>query len=281
MKKRIDIKRVQAKNGQIYYYQGSKRISAKKALPKYIKQQRGRFQENPELAKRILTDNEQKFLARSIAAKKSAENTFKFKGRPIQRAYALVLSKLIPKLDLNEKNMDRWINPDTGKPLFSRYSDILRLVDQGALMNKDIFDFSTSVGLFKNDNKQTNLIDIAEMLKDSAYNKYRIELIDNDGDEIFGRIAALNYIREFETMVTDAVREANPNTGVLARFNYDLKYNFAKKVIKLSLLDMNQDDPLDEIVASQPDYILTNALRGKRVFQVNKYQDATIQLFYS
>jgi len=100
-----------AKNGVLYYYYKGKRIKE-------------------EEGKRL---KEEQFRKRSEAAKKGAANTYKYKGRPISRIYAVLMQKLFPSVDfLKTMDLSKWINPKTGKPIFPRYSDIQKNIDNAS-----------------------------------------------------------------------------------------------------------------------------------------------------
>jgi len=133
-RKNTTLKKVIAKNKQVYYYKNGKRISA-------------------EQGKRI---EAQTFAKRSEAAKKAAANTYKYQGRPIPRIYAKLLSKIYPKGDLLQTmDLSKWTNPATGKPLFPRFSDIQKNIDNASKADSDIFRLLTEMGYFKDKQGRT------------------------------------------------------------------------------------------------------------------------------
>ena len=278
MTKQQNFKRIIAKNGQIYYYKNGKRLSTKKGLKSFAK---SIYSTDAAAVPLDFNKEERKYFNRLYAARQSAQDRYTFQGKPIQRAYALLMQKIYPNIDMNIRDLNKWTNPDTGKPLFSRYSDILRTVNTASMSSQDIFDFASKKGIFKKDNQNVTIIDIADLLKDKAYNSYKITVIATDGEEVTGRKTAMTYLKNFETAITEAVRASNPSTGVLARFNYTPKYDFVKKTITINLQDQNSDEDVAEVLSTQPDYLQTNIQKGKNTFTVDKFPDVEIQLFYS
>lgn len=284
MKKQQTFKRTIAKNGQIYYYKNGKRLSTSKGLKQFVK---NIYSEDSPALPIDLNPQERKSFNRSFSAKQAAKERYTYGFKPIPKVYAQLMQRVYPKIDMSVKDLSQWINPDNGKPLLPRFSDILRTVSEASKDSKKIFEFASKTGLFKQDNQNTTIIDIADIVKDKAYNKYKITVISPEGKEITGRKLALDYLREFEQFITEKIRELNPGTGILGRFNYRLNYNFENKTLTISLKDQNPKDTLEKILKNMPDYIQSKIKTSKKFKnkedhpREDKYEDVQIQLFYS
>jgi len=226
-RKNTTLKKVIAKNKQVYYYKNGKRISA-------------------EQGKRI---EAAAFEKRSDAAKKAAANTYKYKGRPIPRIYAKLLSKIFPKGDLlKTMDLSKWTDPATGKPLFPRFSDIQKNIDNASKADSDIFRLLTEMGYFKDKQGRTALIDICEIILQKEYDKFKFILIDEDGNETRGRVTVCNALRQFEEFVTTDIRAALGMNVIKTYFDYSPNYDFKNKIFKIDLTDQNPKISIDEIV---------------------------------
>ena len=216
-----------AKNGVLYYYLKGKRLKEKEG-------------------KKI---QEQQFQKRSDSAKKAAANTYKFKGRPIPRIYAVLIQKIYPNVNfIKIMDMSQWKDPKTGKPLFPRYSDILKTIDNASKGDSNIFKLLTEMGYFKDKEGRTALIDICEIIQQKEYNKFKFILINDEGLEFRGKITVCNKIREFEEYVTSEIRDALGMNVIKTYFDYSPKYDFIKKIFELDLSDNNPKVSIDEIV---------------------------------
>ena len=226
-RKNTTLKKVIAKNKQVYYYKNGKRISA-------------------EQGKRI---EAQTFAKRSEAAKKAAANTYKYQGRPIPRIYAKLLSKIFTKGDLLQTmDLSKWKDPATGKQLFPRYSDIQKNIDNASKADSDIFRLLTEMGYFKDKQGRTALIDICEIILQKEYDKFKFILIDEDGNETRGRVSVCNALRQFEEFVTTDIRAALGMNVIKTYFDYSPNYDFKNKIFKIDLTDQNPKISIDEIV---------------------------------
>jgi hypothetical protein len=216
-----------AKNNVLYYYLKGKRIKAAEG-------------------QKI---QEQQFQKRSDAAKKAAANTYKYRGRPIPRIYAVLIQKIYPNVNfLKTMDLSQWLNPATGNPLFERYSQIQKTIDNASKVDSDIFKLLTEMGYFKDKEGRTALIDICEIIRQKEYDKFKFILINDEGEEIRGRIKVCEKIREFEEMVTSDIRAALGMNVIKTYFDYSPNYDFRKKIFKLDLSDNNPKISIDEIV---------------------------------
>lgn len=239
------LKRVVAKSGQVYYFKGGKRIATKKGeklLKKEITQNKIPLPKN-------LTPQEELFLKRSQAAKKAAANTYKYQGRPIPRIYAVLMQKLFPKMDfLQTMDLSKWADPRTGKPIFPRFSDIQRNIDNASKTDSEIFKLLTEMGYFKDKKGRTALIDICEIIQQKEYDKFKFILIDDEENEFRGRVKVCEMIREFEEFVTTDIRASLGMNVIKTYFDYSPNYDFKNKIFKLDLSDQNPKVSIDDIV---------------------------------
>ena len=216
-----------AKNNVLYYYLKGKRLKAA---------------EGQKL-------QEQQFQKRSEAAKKAAANTYKYRGRPIPRIYAVLIQKIYPNVNfLKTMDLSQWLNPATGNPLFERYSQIQKTIDNASKVDSDIFKLLTEMGYFKDKEGRTALIDICEIIRQKEYDKFKFILINDEGEEIRGRIKVCEKIREFEEMVTSDIRAALGMNVIKTYFDYSPNYDFKNKIFKLDLSDNNPKISINEIV---------------------------------
>jgi hypothetical protein len=237
-----------ATSGVIYYYLKGRRL--KSAEGKAIQQAQ--------------------FDKRSIAAKKGAANTYKFQGKSIPRIYAVLMQKNFPAIDyLKIMDLSLWKDPATGKPLFERYSQILKIIDNASKADSEIFKLLTEMGYFKDKEGRTALIDICEIIQQKEYDRFKFILIDAGGDEVRGRITVCTAIRDFEVDVTSDIKNALGMNVVKTYFDYSPNYDFSKKIFKLDLQDQDPNIEIADIVQTQTgQLILPN---GK-----NKYKNVLI-----
>jgi len=265
-RKNKTLKRVVAKSGQVYFFKGGKRIATKKGEKLFRKEIVSNLRPTPT----NLTPQEELFLKRSIAAKKAAANTYKYQGRPIPRIYAVLMQKLFPKVDfLQTMDLSKWKDPNTGKLIFPRYSDIQKNIDNASRSDSEIFKLLTEMGYFKDKQGRTALIDICEIIQQKEYDRFKFILIDAGGDEIRGRVAVCTAIRDFEVDVTTEIKDALGMNVVKTYFDYSPNYDFTKKIFKLDLQDQDPDIEIADITQTQTgQLILPN---GK-----NKYKNVLI-----
>lgn len=246
-RKNNKLKVIRAKNNVLYYYLKGKRI------------------------KQIEAQNiqQEQFRKRSEAAKKAAANTYKYQGRPIPRIYAVLLQKLYPKKDfLQTMDLYKWTKED-GTPIFKRFSDIQRTIDNASKKDSDIFKLLTEMGYFKDKEGRTALIDICEIIQQKEYDKFKFILIDAGGDQTTGRVAVCTAIRDFEVDVTTDIKNALGMNVVKTYFDYSPNYDFKNKIFKLDLQDQDPNVEIADIVqARKGELLLPN---GK-----NKYKNVYI-----
>lgn len=213
-----------AKNNVLYYYLKGKRLKSAEGQKIQAEQ----------------------FEKRSKAAKKGAANTYKFQGKSIPRIYAVLMQKNFPDVDyLKIMDLSNWTNPATGKPLFERYSQILKIIDNASKKDSQIFKLLTKMGYFKGKEGRTALIDICEILQQKEYDKFKFILKDADGDEIRGRIRVCEALRLFEENVTTGLKNALGLNVVKTSFDYSPDYDFKKKIFELDISDQDPQTTTD------------------------------------
>ena len=218
------------------------------------------------------------FEKRSIAAKKSAANTYKFEGRPIPRIYAVLLQKIYPSKDfMKTMDLSKW--ELDGKPLFTKYSQILKAIDNASKGDVKIFSLLTEMGYFKDKEGRTALIDICEILKQKEYDKFKFILTDADGDEVRGRVRVCVALTNFEVAVTTGLKKVLGLNVVKTYFDYSPKYDFKNKIFEL---DISDQDPETNIENRFDFSRIVNESEGElKVYneqgmQINKFKDVEI-----
>jgi len=236
-----------AKNNVLYYYLKGKRLKSAEGQKIQAEQ----------------------FQKRSEAAKKAAANTYKYQGRPIPRIYAVLLQKLYPKGDfIKTMDLSKWTKPD-GTPLFKRFSDIQKTIDNASKRDSDIFKLLTEMGYFKDKEGRTALIDICEIIQQKEYDKFKFILIDAGGDEFRGRVSVCKEIRDFEVDVTSEIKDALGRNVIKTYFDYSPNYDFKNKIFELNLQDQDPNVSIADIVQARKEELLLP--NGK-----NKYKNVYI-----
>jgi hypothetical protein len=216
-----------AKNNVLYYYLKGKRLKSSEGQ----------------------AIQQAQFEKRSKAAKKGAANTYKFQGRPIPRIYAVLLQKLYPKKDfMQTMDLSKWTKPD-GTPIFKRYSDIQKKIENASKENLEIFKLLTEMGYFDGSDKRTALIDICEIVQQKEYDKFKFILINYDGTEIRGRMAVCEAIRKFEEYATTEIAKSLGMNVIKTYFDYSPNYDFKNKIFDLDLSDTNPKLSIANIVS--------------------------------
>lgn len=240
-----------AKNNVLYYYLKGKRL--KSAEGQKIQ--------------------EQQFQKRSEAAKKGAANTYKYRGRPIPRIYAVLIQKIYPNVNfLKTMDLSQWLNPATGNPLFERYSQIQKTIDNASKENLEIFKLLTEMGYFDGSDKRTALIDICEIVKQKEYDKFKFILINYDGKEIKGRMKVCEAIRKFEEFVTSQIAKSLGMNVIKTYFDYSPNYDFKNKIFELDLSDTNKKLSIADIVSeSKGQLVIPEKYKDKEDKEGKKY----------
>lgn len=283
------IKRIVAKNGQVYFYQYGKRIPYKKGISKFLKQNEAKIRELGENAIPKLTDKERTSLKRSQASK----NRYYFddgkgKRKYVDTSFVHILKRYkYPNIDFTERNLSTYTT-STGKKIFPRFSEIERQVSTELLQDPDIFkDFISKEGRFKS--KDTgritpnveSLTDIAELIGDeSPYKNFKVSYFDFDGDEVNGRKTTMNFIMRFQNMIMGQVTNYLQNLGVLTRFRYKPKINLRKKTVVFDFTDIN-DATFTELLAEEVNKSKVDRTASGGITISNKYKGVIIEMDFS
>ena len=240
-----------ATSGIIYYYLKGRRL--KSAEGKAIQQAQ--------------------FEKRSEAAKTAAANTYKYRGRPSPRIYAVLIQKIYPNVNfLKTMDLSEWLNPATGNPLFERYSQIQKTIDNASKENLEIFKLLTEMGYFDGSDKRTALIDICEIVKQKEYDKFKFILINYDGKEIKGRMKVCEAIRKFEEFVTSQIAKSLGMNVIKTYFDYSPNYDFKNKIFELDLSDTNKKLSIADIVSeSKGQLVIPEKYKDKEDKEGKKY----------
>jgi hypothetical protein len=240
-----------AKNNVLYYYLKGKRLKSAEGQKIQAEQ----------------------FQKRSDAAKKAAANTYKYRGRPIPRIYAVLIQKIYPSVNfLKTMDLSEWLNPATGNPLFERFSQIQKTIDNASKENLEIFKLLTEMGYFDGSDKRTALIDICEIVKQKEYDKFKFILINYDGTEIRGKMAVCEAIRKFEEYATTEIAKSLGMNVIKTYFDYSPNYDFKNKIFELDLSDTNPQLSIANIVSeSRGQLIIPEKYKDKEDKEGKKY----------
>jgi hypothetical protein len=284
------IKRVITKSGESRYYLNGKRIKAQSGIKRFLKQ-------NPNLSKQSLTDQEKKSLQRSKKAKETYKTGWKFKNvAKVPYSYVDILTKLAIINPKKIKNKDLYNVFENGKRKFNDFIDIKKLIDQKAKDKKLIFQWCNEVGLpnyrgrdfesFAN-NRIENIVDIVNLLKTTAYKRFKFYVTDRQGDLHSGRVLGLLALRDFEIDVGSQLQALVPNAAFI-KFCYDYTIQYEKKEIEIDLTDLypnENPDPQDKDggYKSLQWYVNNSAGTGpKEQLIINdKYKDVEITIQFS
>lgn len=284
------IKRVVARNGQVYFYQYGKRISYKKGIVKFFKQNENKIKELGEQAIPKITDKEKTSLKRSQAAKdRYYYDDGKGKRKYVDKGYmALLKATKLSQFDTTERNLAKYETPKSKIRIFPRYSDILRTVTTEYLRNQDIFkDFEVKKGRFRSKDTGNvtptieSLTDIAELIGEgSAFANFKISYIDMQGDEITGRKRTMNYIVKFQNEIMGKINNTLKELGVLTRFLYRPIINTKNKTIVFDFTDTT-DETFEERLAYEANRNNVTRTRSGGITIANKYKGVIIEMDFS
>jgi hypothetical protein len=144
----------------------------------------------------------------------------------------------------------QWTKAD-GTPIFKRFSDIQRNIDNASQKDSEIFKLLTEMGYFKDKQGRTALIDICEIIQQKEYDKFKFILIDDEGNQFRGRVKVCEMIREFEEFVTTDIRASLGMNVIKTYFDYSPNYDFKNKIFKLDLQDQDPNIEIADITQTQ------------------------------
>lgn len=243
------IKRTEAKSGQIYYFEGGKRIPAAKGAKQYVRQNFSTI--DPD---RLTKQEQRSYRARLTAEANKAEiqsrasQGFRFGGRFIPK----YLRSIMEALNLINKDSNRELKKEF--PAVTNYGDLIKKINEFPLR---VEIPETSIGL-PNERRgrveMKSVIDIAEQL-DKEGSLYcdldlivitaplvddEFNLIQPGGEVITNRIEALTKIREWEENQADAEKAFDP-TAAFISFTHFGQIDAENGTITIDLNDSQKD----------------------------------------
>lgn len=209
------IKRTVASSGQVYYFQGGKRIPAAKAATKWVKQNFDSIQRSK------LTEREIKSFRAQEAARKGSEKIraaaaqkIRFGGKFVPKYLQTILETL--KLAAPGQELKKEF-PDV-----STYGDLLqriqRLVPSTAIIPE------TEYGLPSEKRRRVQfegIIDIAERIsEDPLLNRLNLVVFDERAIEYRGRVNALEAVRAWEIEKIEEIMSADKDAAYVSFGHY-------------------------------------------------------------
>lgn len=196
------IKRVEARNGQTYYFQDGKRINAKTGAKKYVARFFDQIRALSPETFAALTEGEKRSFRSKVSAEKNAEklrqearDRFRFRGRMIPKYLQDILDVTVFELvGRGEKELTKVF------PNIRDYGDLLR-VAQGIVSTLTLKPTEWALPNEKR-RRETyfNIVDIAERVIDPPVGRLCLRVIDESGKVTEGNIEALEVIRDWEEL---------------------------------------------------------------------------------
>lgn len=267
-KPKKQIKRTVAKSGEVRYFYGGRRIKEAKGRKLYVKANYNTFQHREE------TGRNPKFVPKPTSAElktfhraKAQRSLDRFRGRPVPKSFSYVMRQVLKSVGPEPVDFSKLINPATGKPVYPRYSSLLKVVqDAGQYLD---FSVQTSQGLpgFRGRTALTSVTDIVEKFSEPGLDRLKIWVLLPEflgGGQIEGRARGFDAIRSFETTVIESVMEARQNVAFV-KFEYYPEYDFVNGVVKF---DLRVKEGWD-------------AVKNARDFADVQYYNVTVDVMYS
>jgi len=222
MAKKQPIKRIIDSQGKPRYYQGGKRLTADKGSKQWIRSQ-------PDITPRTrLTQEENDFLKRSLASKKSASQRLRFDGKFLPR----YIQETMKVLSLpNKGEVKRQL------PAVKDYVDLLKKLQDSVgkesrviTQNEDKIVSYTTPNAKRERTSFESIIDILESLKTSPVYKFMdFVVVTKNGQKLKGT-QALEYIRDWETNKLAEIMKKTKNVAFV-RFNHVVTPNLIDKEV--------------------------------------------------
>ena len=216
------IKRTVASSGQVYYFQGGKRIPAAKAVTKWVRQNFDAIERSK------LTEREIKSFRAQEAARKgsekiraAAEKRLRFGGKFVNRCLRLILERLQLIGPTSNRDLKKEF-PDT-----KTYGDLLKKIK--SQLSEVVID-PTEWGLPGTRGRETyeSVIDMAERLfgndrrntiADPIYGELTLVVVDERGVEHRGKVPALEAVRDFEVEIIKQIMDTD-QSAAFVRFEH-------------------------------------------------------------
>jgi hypothetical protein len=224
------VKRTVATNGEVRYFEGGKRITAKKGKLKFV-QQNYDILTNPYKDKPSLSDKERQTLQRV----KTQKELFRYKGVPIKREITdFMAARGYIDQKTSPRDITKIVSPG-GNKLFRSYGQFeqayARLVDQ--------FRFTTASSMYgaagwRGRTQNQGVVNLFENISILGRDGWKLNVIDLDGKDHRGQVKGMEAIREFEEMITQDLSNKFDNLAAVS-FDYQLEWDFKTKTIIVNL----------------------------------------------
>lgn len=230
-----NFKRIQDKTGNFRYYVNGKRITTKQGAKSYVKQNLN------QLNKANLSKQEQKSYQATLNAQKGAaaaskrtKESFRFKGKFLDKSIAKYLEKITP----GQRNLEKRY------PGVKDYGQLLKELQKDLQSNMNLFalDEASQYGLPNEKRNRVileNTADIIETLKND-FPGYSLNVITKTGDKIIDYKKAIVYIAKWENSEIKNETEGNPNAAYV-RISYFPKIDIVNKILTIDL-EPKQDE---------------------------------------
>jgi hypothetical protein len=231
-KKQIKRTLVQTKKGiKPFYFEGGKRVRADKGRLKWIQQNYDNLDKPYSKQPKNLTAEEIKTFNR----KKSQEELFRYKGKPIDKFMVEVLKGrgAIP-LDTKERDILK-LKDKEGNNIFRSYGQFEQIFD---IAKRELFQtqFTSLMGAagHRGRTRMESAISIVEGLQIIGYKGWKLEVVLPNGDVVYGINKGLEQIRIFEESETERRTERDRNIAAV-RFTYTFEWDTENKVLSINL----------------------------------------------
>lgn len=214
MKKSNAIKRTVASSGQVYYFQGGKRVAAAKAASRWVKENFSSI--SPGQLERLSERELKSFRGRQAATKgaekirEAANKRVRFGGKFVPSYLQTILEAL--KLTAPGSELKKEF-PDV-----RNYGDLLKRIQ--SLTPKTAVIPETEYGLPNEKRRRTTfegIIDIADRIaSDPLYSRLKLMAIDERGNIAEGKINALNMIRGWEIEKIKEIMSTESNVAYVS-----------------------------------------------------------------
>lgn len=231
-KKQIKRTLVQTKKGiKPHYFEGGKRIKAAKGRLKWIQQNYEDLDKPYSKQPKNLTAEEIKTFNR----KKSQEELFRYKGKPIDRFMVEVLKSrgFIPQ-DTKERDILKLKDKENNQ-IFKNFGQFEQLFNM-AKMDLLQTQFTSIMGAkgYRGRTQAESAISILEGLQLIGYKGWKLEVLLPNGDVVYGINKGMELIQKFEVSATSKISAENKNVAAV-RFTYTFDWDTENKVITIRL----------------------------------------------
>lgn len=218
MKKSNAIKRTVASSGQVYYFQGGKRVAAAKAASKWVKENFSSI--SPGQLEKLSERELKSFRGRQAATKgaekirEAADKRVRFGGKFVPGYLQTILEAL--KLTAPGSELKKEF-PDV-----RNYGDLLKRIQ--SLTPKTAVIPETEYGLPNEKRRRTTfegIIDIADRIaSDPLFNRLNLVVFDERAITYSGKVNALEAIRAWEIEKIEEIMQADKKAAYVSFGHY-------------------------------------------------------------